>query len=138
MNLEMEKNIMLFGSFDGLHQGHEFIINKAKEIGKNLFVVVAQDITILNIKSRSPVSNIKTRIHQLSEIYSEITILPGDNVLGTWSPIKKYQPHIIVVGYDQNGLKNALEKIQDIYDFQIVQLGSFHPNKYKSSLLRKK
>ena len=137
MNEQKRNNIMLFGSFDGLHRGHDFLINKAQTFGERLVIVVAHDITIKNIKKQTPVFNLEQRIQNIQDMYTETTVIPGDRVIGTWSPIHTYQPHTIIVGYDQNELKKALEDIQKHYKFKIIQIEPFHPQKYKSSLLRK-
>ena len=136
MNEQKRNNTMLFGSFDGLHPGHEFLIEKAKTFGERLVIVVAHDITIRKIKKQIPVFNLEQRIQNIQNIYAEITVIPGDRVIGTWSPIHTYQPHTIIVGYDQNELKKALEDIQKHYKFKIIQIEPLHPQKYKSSILR--
>lgn len=131
------KDVLLFGSFDILHPGHDYLIHSSQKYGK-LTVSLAHDKTIEKIKGQEPVHNVKKRIKNLQEKYPNITVIKGDKEIGSWSALKKYQPEIIVVGYDQNILKTALTEIQPHHNFTIIQLGAFVPEQYKSSLLRKK
>jgi len=41
---------MVFGVFDGLHEGHLFFLDEAQKYGDNLIIVVASDINVKNIK----------------------------------------------------------------------------------------
>lgn len=129
---------MLFGSFDGIHPGHNYLIDQAQSHGDQLIIVVAQDSVIHSIKQQNPIFPLATRIKQLQETYPLAQVIAGDEALGTWSAIKMYQPDIVIVGYDQKGLKKALSMIQEQFKFTIIELDAFHPETYKSSLLRKK
>jgi len=137
--LESSKNtVLLFGSFDGIHVGHEYLINEALKYGSHIVVVVAQDSIIESIKQQTPMYSLDVRIANLKERFPETTPIVGDREKGTWSAIKDYQPETILVGYDQHGLKEALQDIQEQYEFTIVQAKAFQPEKYKSSILRNK
>lgn len=48
----MSKKVMVFGTFDIFHKGHEFYFSKAKEYGEELIVIVARDETVLKIKKK--------------------------------------------------------------------------------------
>ena len=41
---------MLFGTFDGLHEGHFDLFRQAKKYGDYLVVVVARDVNVKKIK----------------------------------------------------------------------------------------
>ena len=138
MQSQPEQTVLLFGSFDGIHPGHEYLINKANTYGSNIIVVVAQDSVIKSMKKQPPVYSLEDRMRDLGRKFPKITVVAGDSEEGVWSAIKKYTPGTIIVGYDQKGLKEALEDIQKIYNFTITQCDSFYPEQYKSSLLRKK
>ena len=131
------KYVLLFGSFDLFHPGHDYLIRSSQKYGK-LIISLAQNAAIEKIKGQKPVHDIKERIKNLQKKYPNIRIIEGDKEIGSWSALKKYQPEIVVVGYDQNILKRALTEIQSDYNFTIIQLEAFIPEKYKSSLLRKK
>jgi len=129
---------MLFGSFDGIHPGHEFLINTALKYGSKIVIVVAQDAIMKKIKKRNPLYTLQIRIEQLMKRFPETTIVPGDQEQGRWSAIKQYRPETILVGYDQDGLMNALESITDTYYFSLIQADAFFPEKYKSSIINNK
>lgn len=133
----MIEKIMLFGSFDGIHPGHEYLINRARDISPNIILIIAHDQVIIDIKKQNPIYNLTKRISHLQEKFADITIVAGDTQVGLWSAIKEYRPNTIMVGYDQHGLKRALESIKDKYGFIIIKADPYHPEKYKSSLLRK-
>lgn len=134
----MKKTILLFGSFDVLHAGHHHLIEKALGHGKKLVIAVAPDSVITSIKDKVPVFSLEKRMSDLTEYVPKATIVAGDTEQGTWSVIKQYSPDIVIVGYDQIGLKSALLKIQDSYGFEVIEIDAFKPEVYKSSLLRKK
>lgn len=130
-----QKYSLLFGSFDGIHPGHKYVLEQAKKYTMPIIVVVAQDSTILKIKGRLPKYSTKERVKHLKNLFPEAIITLGDVKQGTWSAIKKYKPGIILVGYDQHSLKNALLEIQPSFRFTIQQLEAYFPEKYKSSIL---
>jgi FAD synthetase len=134
---------MLFGSFDILHNGHFFLFKEAQKYG-NLIIIVAQDNIIKKTKGKKPHKEISERVDDLEKYFIQNKkemntpiLLIGDNENEKWSAIKKHKPNIVIVGYDQKDLKKALKKIQKIYKFKIIQINSFKPNIYKSSILKK-
>jgi cytidyltransferase-like protein len=137
--LKTHKNtVLLFGSFDGLHPGHEYLINQAQQHSNDIVIVVAQDMVIKRVKGRLPFYDLNTRIQNLKAKFPTVTAIAGDPERGTWSAIKEYKPQTILVGYDQEALYNVLGEIKDTYGFTIVQCKPFHPDQYKSSILRKR
>jgi len=101
--------------------------------------VVASDINVKNIKKHLPLFHLKKRILTLKKEFPSATICSGDNKIESWNIIKKYEPNLIVLGYDQTELKNSLKKIQIKYKLKIILLRNKHkPNELHSSLLRKK
>ena len=49
----MNKTVLVFGTFDGLHEGHQFFLKKARALGDRLVVVVARDVSVIALKGRS-------------------------------------------------------------------------------------
>ena len=41
------KKVLTFGSFDLIHPGHHYFLNKAKELGDELIVVLSRDGEIM-------------------------------------------------------------------------------------------
>jgi len=120
------KNVMIFGVFDGLHAGHKFFIENAKKYGSNLYIVVTPTKTVQNLKGKLPSYSIKERIRVLEKEYTDTRIIEGDKNQGMWTPIDKYRPNIIICGYDQIDLCDALEKIKKEYNFELVKIKENH------------
>lgn len=127
--------VMAFGSFDGLHQGHHFFISEIKKLGNGIIVVIATDKNVEIIKKRPPRFELERRMDAFKAKYPGIKALLGDNELGEWSAIKKFKPDIVAVGYDQHGLKDALENSDIQPKPLIVQIIAHRPEIFKSSLL---
>lgn len=128
---------MAFGTFDIYHAGHENYLGQAKELGEYLVVVVARDKNVARIKNKEV--RIKERIRK--EIL-EKTGLADEVVLGDlkdkYKIIKKYQPDVIALGYDQKiNLAELKSKLKEFsLSAKIVRLKSFKPEIYKSSKLK--
>lgn len=126
---------MIFGVFDGLHQGHRHFLLEAKKRCQNLIVVVAHPDIVALLKQRLPHHTLEERIHAIqSSFEGRFQVVPGDTKIGTWSAIKKFRPDIIFLGYDQEKLGEELEKLTLLHDF----ISPHYPEKFKSSLLHKK
>lgn len=133
------KTVMVFGTFDGLHEGHRAMLKEAKTYGEYLIVAVAQNHIVQHIKGHLPRLDLAERMDHLKTEDSVDEVVIGDKDLGVWEVVKKYQPNVIGIGYDQNILKQSIEKFLNKLEYkpQIVALKSFEPNKYKSSILNK-
>ena len=90
---------MVFGTFDILHKGHEYVLRKAKEYGDYLIIVLARDKTVLKIKKRKPVYNEKKRLENLRKLKIANKIILG-SLKDKYSQIIKEKPDIICLGYD--------------------------------------
>ncbi len=132
---------MVFGTFDNLHPGHLSYFSQADKLGQELIVVVARDKNVLKIKGRLPQENEIIRIRkirvQLKELGHEAKVVLG-SLSNNWLVLKKYQPDIICLGYDQKvdlqQLKDELVKSRLFC--KIKRLKPYCPEKYKSSYFR--
>jgi FAD synthetase len=130
--------VMVFGSFDPLHDGHRSLFRQAKEHGDELVVVVARDASILKIKGRP---TLFSEAERLSAIQQELFVdraLLGD-ATDFFKPIEKERPDAIVLGYDQrtfseNEIHEQLER-RGIYA-SIVRALAFEPETFKSSKIK--
>lgn len=137
--LDKSKKGMIFGVFDGLHDGHRFFINSARKYSKKLVIVVTPDEIILKIKGRRPTLPLFQRMQTLMQEYKNAEIIVGDKKLHSWQVIKENKPDVIIVGYDQREMKKALEKIAETSDFKIITIDKdLVGDKLHSSLLSKK
>lgn len=132
------KKVLSFGSFDLLHDGHKYFLKEAKKLGDKLIVVVARDDTIRDFKKVDPMYPEEERIMHVKklEVADEVILgYKGDK----WKVIETVKPNVIALGYDQDSYTDGLEKgmKERGLNVKIVRLGSYKPEKYKSSLLKK-
>lgn len=132
------KKVMAFGTFDLFHAGHENYLRQAKALGDVLIVVIALDDTVKKTKGHTPEHNEQQRLKNVkkSKIADKVVLgFRGDK----HKVIRKYKPNIIALGYDQFVFTQKLEKtIIDLkLDTVIHRLQPYHPEIYKSSLLKK-
>ncbi len=139
MNLKKENLVMIFGTFDYLHAGHENLFTQAKELGISIITILARDKTVKTIKGEFPDHNEKERIKNLKETGWADKIILG-NHKDKFKVIKDYRPDIIALGYDQFAFTYRLEKLlMDLkLDSKIIRLKPYRPDMYKSSILKRK
>lgn len=135
----VEKKIMIFGTFDGLHPGHLDFFRQARALAQEVFLIVsvARDRNVKRIKGQPPVLNEKKRAALIKK-----TGVPGKVVLGGLSDhlahILKERPDIIALGYDQ---KNYVKNLQSDLNkknlhVRVVRLKPYKAHIYKNALLR--
>ncbi len=139
MNQETKIRVMVFGTFDYLHAGHENLFIQARELGDEIVAIIARDKTVKNIKGESPDHNEKERLANLEETgWADFTVLgnPKDKT----KVIKEYRPDVIALGYDQFAFTYRLEKLlmEIKLDATIVRLKPYRPDMYKSSIIKKR
>lgn len=125
--------VLVFGTFDLLHPGHRFLLTEASKRGK-LFVVVARDANVQRIKGRFPVHDEDERMSVIRSAFPHATVELG-SAHDFLDPVRAIDPDLILLGYDQ-GLPPGV-KMEDL-PYEIERLPAFHPEKYKTSLLRGK
>jgi cytidyltransferase-like protein len=139
MNNQQQKNtlVIVFGTFDYLHAGHENLFTQAKSLGTEILAVIARDKTVKTIKGEAPIHDEKERLKNLKETTWANKVILGDHK-DKLKAIKTYKPDIIALGYDQFAFTYSLEKlIIDLkMDTKIVRLKPYRPNMYKSSILK--
>lgn len=130
---------MVFGVFDGVHEGHKAFFKEAKNHGDYLIAVVAQDIVVEQLKGRRPARDMGERFAELQELDAVDEAVIGDSELGVYEVVLNHRPDVIALGYDQTELKKDIEANYSKFDWKpkIVVLSAFEPNKHKSSLLNR-
>ena len=134
-----QTKIMVFGTFDGVHEGHLNFFKQAKSFMKNSFLIVsiARDKNVLRIKGRLPVLNEKKRMALVRNYFlADKVVLAG--VKNHIPHIVKECPHIIALGYDQKDYVQNLKK--DLKNkgiiVKIVRLKPYKETIYKNHLLK--
>ena len=131
------KKVLVFGSFDFLHEGHKHFLKEAKELGDKLVVVIARDSTIKDLKGHDPKFSEDERIKHIKKLNIVDEIRMG-YVGDKWKVIEEIDPDVIALGYDQDSYTKGLKKgMKDRgLDVKIVRLKGYKTEKYKSSLLK--
>src|SRR3989344_7642179 len=126
---------MIFGTFDGIHDGHRNLFGQASAHGDFLSVVVARDATVVEIKGRPPRFGEGERMTDLMKEHLIDDVILG-NLSDKFEVVRKQRPDVICLGYDQKNFVEDLQKKLDaegLSETKIVRLKSHKPEIYKSS-----
>ncbi len=131
--------VMVFGTFDGLHDGHRYFLRSAKSQGDRLIVLVSRDNIVKKLKGSLPRQPLPERVDALHGENIADVIAPGDREIKNWASLKKFRPDIICAGYDQYQLLEALQKEIPKLDWPIkLMMGSgYRTDELHSSILRR-
>ncbi len=126
---------MVFGTFDGVHDGHRAFLREAKDQGDYLVAVVAPDQAAVHLKGKHPRLDENSRMEALRHEAGVDEVVLGDVELGTWEVLSIYKPQIIALGYDQASLKAALEaRLAHAREHcELIVMRAHEPHKYHSS-----
>lgn len=134
------KRVMVFGTFDILHEGHLDFFRQARALVSDpqLIVSIARDSSTERIKGERPKNNELFRMKYVEESELVDEVLLGDKD-GFIEHIISARPDVIALGYDQES-----EYVRDLQaelsksglETRIVRLKPFKPDIYKSSKLR--
>ena len=134
------RRVMAFGTFDLLHQGHRFFLEKASELGNELVVIVARNSSVEKVKARAPVNDEAVRRDAVSELPFVSRAVIGKEWEKRFEVIGEEKPDVIALGYDQQpgeeALENVLKKVG--VEAEIVRLPPYNEQEFKSSKLRGK
>lgn len=136
---DKKKTVLVFGTFDGLHEGHRFLLREARKLGDCLIASVATDEVVREIKKRLPTYHLHDRLKMLTEGGLVDEALAGDAKLGNWSAVKKWKPDIVAVGYDQTKLEEKLREYiqQEGLPLTVIKIDPHKPDRLHSRFLRK-
>ncbi|OGG47507.1 hypothetical protein A3D66_00435 [Candidatus Kaiserbacteria bacterium RIFCSPHIGHO2_02_FULL_50_9] len=118
---------MVFGVFDGLHKGHRYFFTEAAKRCETLVVVVARPETNTALKARVPKQSLEERIKKIQEFNRDFLVIPGDQELGQWQVVKTHSPDAILLGHDQQKLKEALAEMRVPFIFLSRYSARIHP-----------
>lgn len=134
------KKVLIFGTFDGIHDGHRKYFSQAREHGDYLSAVVARDETVRQIKGRLPKYDERQRIKDLAkeEMIDHVVLgLTGDK----YEIVRLQKPDVICLGYDQRNFTDGLREELDRHGMQateVVRSDAYKPEIYKSSIINSK
>lgn len=131
--------VMIFGTFDIIHKGHEDFFRQARALSEDpyLIVSVARDSAVERIKKQKPRNDEDARLQAIKAYPDVDEALLGDEE-GYIDHINACKPDIIALGYDQSGeyvdsLEEALRAAH--LETRIVRLQPFQPEVFKTSKL---
>ncbi|MEK7094719.1 MAG: adenylyltransferase/cytidyltransferase family protein [Patescibacteria group bacterium] len=131
------KKAVIFGTFDGVHEGHRHLIREALAHCDEIIVIVARDEHVLELKGHIPFKNLDDRMEMISLETGVSVVVPSDEVLGSYLLLSEHKPNVIIFGYDQDALMedvNAWMQDNNIH-IECVQASAYMPEIYKSSFL---
>jgi len=134
------KTVVIFGVFDGIHEGHLALIKEARKQGNHLVAIVARDEMVQRLKGKIPKYNEIDRINSLLEVEDIDLVRLGDPHIETYNTLKEINPDIIYLGYDQQDLFNNLNKVIKkgiLKKIKIIHGNPYKPEIFHSSILNK-
>ena len=128
---------MLFGVFDGVHDGHRDLFRQARKYGDQIVVIVSRDGTVLRLKNQYPRFSENHRVDLILREELVNSALLGDEELSTYKVLRAIDPDVICLGYDQLELGADLMTWMDRTDrnIPIHYLTAYKPRRFHSSLL---
>jgi FAD synthetase len=127
--------VLVFGTFDILHPGHDYFLKQARQQGDELVVVVARDLTVKQVKKEFPVNNEHERLNAIQRLEYVSQALLGSTGNDKYKIIDDIRPDIICLGYDQTAFVQDLEAalLEKGLKTRVIRIGAYKPEKYKSS-----
>lgn len=110
---------MIFGVFDGFHEGHRYFLNEARKYGDYLIVTVAQDSEVELLKNKKPQFSLSNRIEKINDSKIAQLVVAGDVNHGSWNIITTHKPSLVALGHDQHALKKVLKMHIDSHSLEI-------------------
>lgn len=127
--------VLVFGTFDVLHDGHLAFLKEAKTYGDTLHVVVARNKTVEKIKGQTPLFDEERRKANLRRLEIVDQILLGSIDDNKVAIVHEVDPQVVCLGYDQELFVDQLlteEQTTDL-DFKVIRLKACRPQECKSS-----
>ena len=134
----MTSTVLAAGVFDLLHYGHIRYLEEAKKTGgsdSRLVVIVARDETVKRLKGSDPVIPEDQRRAVIEALKVVDEALLGFEDMDLDRVIQQVKPDIVVVGHDQEAIKNQVEKIKKVreLEIEIIQIAQFGEDDLNSS-----
>jgi FAD synthetase len=127
--------VLVIGTFDGLHPGHEDYFRQAKALGDQVIALVSRDQTVMSVKGQLPRVNEEQRRKNVeSHPFVDSAVLgDADDKLKVVCDV---DPDVILLGYDQRAFTENLDEelLKRGLHCRVVRAEPFRPEVYKSSL----
>jgi FAD synthetase len=139
-----KKNIVLAtGAFDLLHYGHLRFLEESKRLGgrnSELIVLIARDKTAARLKGKKPVMSENERRALVASLKPVDKALLGFRKFSIRKIVRKVKPDIIALGYDQDEVKKAVERVvrQNGSKIKVIQVRRFGSPDLSSSKIKRR
>lgn len=104
------RTVMAQGTFDLLHPGHVYYLQKSAELGDKLFVVVARDSRVKNRKDLIFDEDERRTMLEALEMVDEAVLGVKDDIYRT---VEKLDPDVITLGYDQSHDETEVKELAE-------------------------
>ncbi|OHA62256.1 MAG: hypothetical protein A2748_01435 [Candidatus Wildermuthbacteria bacterium RIFCSPHIGHO2_01_FULL_45_20] len=137
MAIQAKKIVMVFGVFDGIHDGHRNLFEQARKYGDELVAVVCRDEMTTQLKGKLPKFSESERVATLKKDALIANAVLGDEYLSSYNILFQLKPNAICLGYDQQTLADDIVPWlkQQKLDIQVIRLKPYQPEMLHSSLL---
>src|SRR3989344_8412837 len=132
------KKVVVFGIFDGVHDGHRSLFKQAKEYGDELTVIVGRDSASLRWKNKKPRHSEETRRGLVSKEQGVDKAVLGDEERSSYKILEDINPDVICLGYDQEALEEDIKEwlSKTGKNISLIRLKSHHPETHHNSLTK--
>jgi FAD synthetase len=129
--------VLCFGTFDGLHAGHDAFLRQAVNLGEEVWVVISRDVTVVHVKGQLPAINQEDRLKAV-QAHPAVTEARLGHVDDKYQVIDEIRPQIILLGYDQQAFTDKLQAELDRrgHAIEIRRAKPYQADWYKTSKLR--
>ncbi len=103
-----EKRVVVFGIFDGVHDGHRDLFRQARKFGDEVIVIVGRDRVAEKLKGKKPKYSEDKRLEMLKQEKLVDDAMLGDSEFSSYTVLMRYKPDIVCLGYDQQALEEDL------------------------------
>lgn len=133
--------VLTFGTFDHTHPGHVSYLSQARNYGDQLVTIIALDETVKKIKGTAPDHPQWERLKSVQKFnISGHTVLLGDSE-NVYQCLHDWKPQLIYLWYDQHSFDNGITTYCEQHSIStplIMRWDAYHPEKFKSSLVKQK
>lgn len=126
--MKKKVRVVAGGVFDILHVGHLYFLEKAKELGDELIVIIARDSTVMKRKGRKPIfpENLRKRLVEALKPVDKAVL--GYENEDMYKIIEELKPDIIAIGYDQDFDPEEMKKelLKRGLRVEVVRIGKYY------------
>lgn len=107
------KKVLVYGSFDFFHIGHERLLERAKKYGSELYVGVCSEEFNLK-KGKKNIQSLEERIERVSQYEGVVEVFIQNSFEQKKKDIKKYKIDFLVAGDDWIGNNDHLKEFCEV------------------------